>query len=206
MRRLGTDFACVDGSEAAVKSKPIDSLLPKSGAGFRVIDQGDATLAFLEWLQQNNAGRVLANPQIVTLSGRPASFNVGGEVPLPAAPGSKQAVEFCSFGTRVDLLANALGNNRVRLDLRIKVSELDETNSIVAEGSRVPAFTVRQCDVPVELEFGQTGILGGLAQRRPETLKTDAGIVTEDNEVELLFVVTPEAVPAIASAANKIQR
>ena len=94
----------------------------------------------------------------------------------------------------------------MRLDLRVKISELDESKSIAVDGGKVPAFTVRQCDVPVELEFGQTGILAGLGQRRQETAKTESGVVTRDNDVELLFIVTPEAVPMIASTADRIIR
>jgi pilus assembly protein CpaC len=205
LRRLETDFASMDGSKVAGKSTRIDSLLPKSGE-FDVIGDGDATRAFLDWLQQNNVGRILADPVVATLTGQPVSFRSGGEVPIPGGPGSDQPVEFRQVGTQFDFLANALGNNRVRLDLRVRLCELDESKTISVEGTRLPAFSVRQCDAPIELEFGQTGILAGLGQRRPETVKTDAGIVTEDNEVELLFVVTPEAVSAIASAANKTLR
>ena len=45
----------------------------------RIIDNSDALTGFIEKLQHNNIAKVLADPSIVTLSGRPASFHVGGE-------------------------------------------------------------------------------------------------------------------------------
>ena len=126
-------------------------------------------------------------------------------MPLPARPDSKQAVEFQRYGTQVDVLAVALGNNRVRLDLRLKVSELDNAHSVMIGETRVPALQVRQCDTPIELEFGQTGILTGLVEHRQEAIKSDAGVSTNVNEIELLFMVTPESVPAIASANREVR-
>jgi hypothetical protein len=193
LRNLG------NSSENATTPAQVASLLQNSSGGFGVIDDGKSFLSFIESLQQKNVARVLAEPTIVAVSGRPAAFNVGGEFPIPAPPGSEQSVEFQSYGTKVDVLAIAQGDNRVRLELRFRVSERDDSRSVEIDGTRVPALNVRQCDSAVELEFGQTGLLTGLVQRRTEVRRTEAGDQNVDHEVELLFVVMPEAVSSIAS-------
>lgn len=201
LRELGADFSLRNGNKAAKKPAPLASLLQNPNGRFGVIDDGESFLSFIQSLQQKNVARVLADPSIVAVSGRAATFNVGGEFPIPAPPGSQQAVDFQQYGTKVDVLAIAQGDNRVRLELRLRVSERDDSRSVEIEGTLVPALHVRQCDSAVELEFGQTGLLTGLVQRRVEVRRTEAGDQTVDNEVELLFIVTPEAVPSIAAVS-----
>ncbi len=175
---------------------------PVSAPVASIFANGNDYENFIDTFRRNNLGRILAEPSIVTLSGRPASFNVGGELPLPAPRGSKRSVEFQRFGQQVDVLANAIGENRVRLELRVKVSEPDDSRSIEIDGTRVPSIIVRQCDSAMELEFGQTGVLTGWVQRKQEVLKSDTGNVVQEQEVELLFIVTPEAVSTVAAKAQ----
>jgi Flp pilus assembly secretin CpaC len=202
LRELGTSLSWQNGNENAQGSAQTASLPQTPNGIFElgVINDGESFRSFIETLQQNNAAKVLAAPTLVVVSGRPASFHVGGEFPVPTPQGSKQTVEFQPYGTLVDVVANALGEDRVRFELRVRVSERDDSRSVEIEGTRVPALHVRQCDSAVELEFGQTGLLTGLVQRRTEVRRTDAGDQNVDNEVELLFIVTPEAVRSIASA------
>lgn len=201
LRELGAEFSRRD-ERAAKKPAQVASLLQNPNGRFGVIDDGESFLSVIESLQQRNIAKVLADPSIVAVSGRPATFNVGGEFPIPAPPGSQQAVDFQQYGTKVDVLAIVQGDNRVRLELRVRVSERDDSRSVEIEGTRVPALHVRQCDSAVELEFGQTGLLTGLVQRRTEVRRTEAGDQNVDNEVELLFVVSPEAVPSIATVST----
>lgn len=188
---MGVDFA------SAIEPTPY-----RISSGMDIIKTGDALQGLTEALQKNDVARILAEPSIVTLSGRPASFHVGGQMPLPAPPGSKQPIEFRPFGTQVDVVAKAVGNNRVRLDLRVEVSEPLDAHAITVGGTRVSALRVRRCDTPIELEFGQTGVLTGMVERSRVAAQKETGTPANENEIELLFLVTPETVPALASAAN----
>ena len=62
----------------------------------------------------------------MTLSGRPASFLVGGEqaVPVPAGLG-QVGVQFEEFGTRLNFLPIVLGNGKIHLEVEPEVSDLD---------------------------------------------------------------------------------
>jgi hypothetical protein len=196
LRKMGADFSGKPANEQ------VDALLSYSGkpGDTQFLGRSETVDELVNWLRQNNIAKVLAEPTIVTTSGRPASFNVGGEVPLPAAPGSSQAVGFKPFGTQVDVLAIAKGENRVRLELRARVSELDELRSNEIAGKRVPAFKVRQVDSSCDMEFGQTGALSGTVERRVEALKIGDQVVNTEHEIELVFLVTPES--ATAAGAN----
>ncbi len=155
--------------------------------------------------------KVLAEPTLVTVSGRPAAFNSGGEFPIivPQSLGTV-SVEYRQFGTRVDFVPLVLGNGNLRLEVRPQISEIDPSRSVTINNVTVPGLRTRWVDTAVEMKSGQTLALAGLIQSRVEA--ENRGIpwladlpyfgvpfrrVTEQmNEVELLIMVTPEFVEA----------
>lgn len=176
---------------------------------FRVVDGGDSFFGFMEALEQNNLVKVLAEPTLVTVSGRPASFNSGGEFPIivPQSLGTV-SVQFRQFGTRVDYVPHVLGCNQVRLEVRPQVSEIDPARSVTINGVTVPGLRTRWVDTGVVMRAGQTLALAGLIQSRTEAEKRGLPFVSDlpwvgvafrrvqetVNEVELLITVTPEFV------------
>lgn len=168
MRELGFDFA---------KFTP-NGVIP---ASFEIQTLGDSSDAaqMIAALKQNSLARPLSNPTIVVTSGKPASFLIGGQLPMPAAPGSDAAVTYKDFGTSVDVRAESLGQNRVRLELSPKFSEIDETHSIEIEGQHMPSLRVRQFSTGCEMNVGQTVAFGGLTQERVESVKHVDGRVEE---------------------------
>ena len=180
---------------------------------FAVTNGGDTFVGFLDALQQNNIAKILAEPNIVAVSGRPAQFNEGGEIPILVPQGLGQvAIEYKPFGTQVDFLPIVLGNGKIRLEVRPRVSDLDFSNSVVINNAQIPALTVRQVDTAVEMNAGQTFAIAGLIQQR--TQATNRGIPLladipilgvpfrsvqdEVEEIELLVLVTPDFVDAMA--------
>lgn len=152
--------------------------------------------SFLDALEENNIAKVLAQPTVVTVSGRPASFQVGGEVPIPV-PGSS-AYTFKDFGTKLHVLAVAQGGNRVRLEIRSRTSEICDDRSLVVDGNTIPSLLTNECDTACDLEFGQTVALTGLTSRRTEAFQTEDGVRERTNEVMQVLVVTPEVVTSTA--------
>jgi Flp pilus assembly secretin CpaC len=122
---------------------------------------------------------------------------VGGEVPIPSRDDPKAAVAFQKFGTELDLLAIVVDKERVRMELRMKVSEIDDARSIEVNGSRIPALRSRQCDTAVETKFGEPVILSGGVEERTETSNIGGKIVDQINEVALIVVATAELVDTI---------
>lgn len=161
--------------------------------------------SYMDWLVQNNFGKILARPTMVVVSGRPGSFFVGNEIPVPSRPDSKGAVDFQKCGTELDVVAIAKDTKHVRMELRARVSELDASRSVTVNGTNVPALNVpalivRQCDTALEATFGEPMVLNGLIETRTEAQKTDKGIRNVDNEIMLMIVVIPELVEPLVSA------
>lgn len=227
LRRLSTDFSFLD-SNGSFFSTGVSGLLNNTtnatsgfqsvtdtagkAAEFGIVSDNAAFFGFIDWVQQNNVAKILAEPNIVAVSGRPAQFNVGGEIPIivPQSLGTA-SIEFKPFGTQIDFLPIVLGNGNIRLEVRPRISEIDDSRSVVIQDFVIPALTVRQLDTAVEMKAGQTFALGGLVQERTETLKRGIPYVSdvpvfgvpfrrmadEVNEIELLILVTPEFVDPI---------
>ncbi|NOY42013.1 MAG: histidine kinase [Planctomycetes bacterium] len=221
LRNLGVDWAQISGSSFVSSSiSGLISSVSSSNTGvsvsasgdtmrFGVVNGNNSFFAFLEALEQNNVAKILADPTIVAISGRPAHFNVGGELPIVIPSGLGQAtVEYKAFGTQVDFLPIVLGNGNIRLEVRPRVSEIDDTRSIEVQGFTVPALKVREVDTGVELKAGQTLALAGLVQTRVDALERSVpylgnlpyigaafrSVKEQVNEIELLILVTPEFV------------
>jgi pilus assembly protein CpaC len=176
---------------------------------FGIVDNGDTFLGFLKALQENGVGKILAEPNIVAVSGRPAQFNVGGEFPIviPQSLGTS-SIEYKPFGTQIDFLPIVLGNGNVRLEVRPRVSDLDFSVPVDLNGIILPALDVRQVDTAVEMKAGQTFAIAGLIQEKSKSRNRGLpylasvpifgvpfrGTENEVEEIELLILVTPEFV------------
>ena len=160
------------------------------------------TLQFVNWLRQQNLAKPVANPTIVVASGKSASIHVGGEFPVPATGDSNAGLVFRRFGTELSVEAISLGDNQVRLELKSRVSEIDESHPLEVGGNRVPGLRITECSTGCELPFGETALLAGLVQQRVEARKNDEGKITETIvDVGLLVVATPELVQLARASA-----
>ncbi|MGQ9823090.1 MAG: type II and III secretion system protein family protein [Thermogutta sp.] len=179
---------------------------------FSVIDGSDAFFGVLEALRQDNLMKVLAEPTLVTVSGRPAFFQVGGEFPIivPQSLGTV-SIEYKKYGTQVDFVPIVLGNGKIRLEVRPRVSEIDSARSVTINSTTVPGLRVREVDTGVEMKAGQTLAIAGLVETRVEAQRRGLPwisdvpyigvpfrrVVERTNDVELLILVTPELVSAM---------
>ncbi len=184
------------------------------GSDFHVFDDVKKLAAFLEALRQDGLIRVLAEPTLVTVSGRRATIHCGGEVPLPVAraPGAV-SFEHRKLGTEVDLVPIVLEGGRVQIEIRVRHSELDPALNVRHGDRTVLGVRTRQVDTGVEIQAGQTLVLGGLARARavkkPEYPTTNGQTTKPDRTddkakevTELLVLITAQIVePAASSSA-----
>jgi pilus assembly protein CpaC len=230
LRELGADWAFLDGGSILAASN-VSQLLQSSGSiissggnlvktgidggqtfQFGVFDGDDGFVGIISALQQQRVAKILAEPNLVAVSGRPAQFQVGGEFPIlvPQSLGTT-TIEFKPFGTIVDFLPIVLGNGNIRLEVRPQVSERDFSNTVNVNGTIIPGLTTRKVDTAVEMKAGQTFALAGLIQERTDTVNrglpylSDLPVIgvpfrrvrNDINEIELLILVTPEFVDPI---------
>jgi pilus assembly protein CpaC len=221
MRNLGVNFAAFSDSggvvtdisgllsQYSISGGTVEHVAGGANVAFGVFNDDNAFFGFIRALQENQLGKILADPTLTTVSGRPARFTVGGEIPVPVPQGLNQiTIEWKPYGTLVDFLPIALGNGNIRLEVRPEVSDLDYANGIQLQGSTddVPAIKTRKVDTGVELKAGQTLALAGLVQTRVEAQERGIPYISDVpylgalfrdvqeqvNEVELLILVTPE--------------
>lgn len=222
LRTLGVDWALFTDS-VDFASRPSGLILtePITGAGgaigavagntlsFGLVRPGVSFFSYLEALRRNNLLKVLSEPTLTTVSGRAASFNVGGEFPIlvPQSLGTV-SIEYRQFGTRVDFVPIVRGNGQIRLEVRPQVSEIDTSRSVTVNNETIPSLRSRWVDTAAEMRAGQTLALAGLLQNRVEAETRSVPVLGDipvlgaafrrvqeaNNEVELLILVTPELV------------
>lgn len=178
-----------------------------------IANSQESFFGFLQALREENIVKLMAEPRLVTLSGRPASFLSGGEQAIPVPAGLGQiGVQFEEFGTRLNFLPIVMGNGRIHLEVEPEVSFLDPAAGVNIQGTTVPGRSTQRVHTTVEMETGQTFIIGGLIQRlvRGSTVKVpilgDAPFIGaffsrknfEETEEELIVMVTPYLVDPMA--------
>lgn len=127
--------------------------------------------AVIKALQQKNLLQILAEPNLIAVNGKEASFLAGGEFPFPVAqPGasgiSTVTIQFREFGVRLKFTPVIQPNGNIHLRVVPEVSTLDFTNSVTVAGTTVPAISTRKADTEFELQDGQSFVIAGLIDNR----------------------------------------
>jgi pilus assembly protein CpaC len=162
--------------------------------------------ALIDALNQEGLLSVLAEPNLVALSGQTASFLAGGEFPIPIAQQDNAiTIEFKQFGVKLDFTPTVLADNHISLKVRPEVSQIDPSASITTGGVTIPGLSVRRLDTTVELSSGQSFAIGGLLQSNTNDLisqvpglgslpvlgKLFSSTNYINNKSELVVIVTP---------------
>ena len=206
LRALGLDWSVI-GPDGRLTVTGADIAAGAETVVLDIFSGDDAFFGTLEALREDRLAKILAEPNIVAMSGRASKFHVGGEftvVPQGLAAAQPKQIE---YGTTVDFVPMVLGNGRIRLEVRPNVSEIDESLSV----DGIPGLRTRKVDTAVELQAGQTLAIAGLLQNRVESQRRGIPFLSElpyvgvafgrvqefNNEVELLILVTPQLIDAM---------
>lgn len=124
----------------------------------------------LKALESRNLLEILAEPNVMALNGKEASFLAGGEFPFPVVQGGANftavTIEFREFGVRVNFTPQVLDDGAIRLKVTPEVSALDFANALTVSGFLVPALSTRRAETEVELRDGQSFAIAGLIDNR----------------------------------------
>ncbi len=176
--------------------------------------------AYIQALAAKQLAQILAEPNLLTLSGHSASFLAGGEFPFPTLQGGGSGVgqitiQFREFGIRLNFRPTVTPRGTIRLMVNPEVSSLDPANGLTVGGYTIPGLDVRKVQTNVELQNGQSLVIAGLLDNRlTETISKIPGLANIPflgklfesrallkNNSELLVVVTPEIVQPIPAGA-----
>ena len=177
--------------------------------------------ATLRLLQSQNLLEILAEPNLITVSGHEASFLAGGEFPFPVitntGSGAQAApvvtVQFRPFGVRLLFTPTVETNGLIHLKVRPEVSSLDFANALTIQGFLIPAISSRSAETEVDLHEGETFAIAGLIDNRVTQVVSklpgigDVPIIghlfrtrgTQKSNSELLVLITPNFVKPFAA-------
>ena len=122
----------------------------------------------IQALEQHSLLQTLAEPNLLTETGKEASFLAGGEFPFPVVQGGGAGtvptvtIQFREYGVKLTFTPTLTEGNRIHLHVRPEVSSLDYTNAITLSGFFIPALSTRRVDAEMELADGQSFGIAGL--------------------------------------------
>ena len=126
--------------------------------------------AIVQALQQKNLLQILAEPNLIAVNGKEASFLAGGEFPFPIVqPGqgfTAVTIQFREFGVKLKFTPVIMPNKNIHLQVVPEVSQLDFTNALTISGFTVPALSTRRAQTEFELQDGQSFVIAGLMDNR----------------------------------------
>ena len=192
------------GGEVGALS-PLQFNLPAASGIFRYVNGSYALTTLYRMLHNKNVSEILAQPRLVTKNGRSAGFLAGGEFPVVTVTANTFGVIFKPFGVRLDFIPTLTWSDRI--DLRI-FPEVSQISSTVVNG--IPGVEVRRTVSRVEMQEGESLIIGGLLDRRISKDLTKFPVLGDlpilgtlfrstkfaNEESELIFVITPRVVRA----------
>ena len=176
-------------------------------ATFGVVSNSEVFQGFVEALKQESLLKILAEPNLIAVSGRPSNFLSGGEFPILVPGGlGTVTVQFKPFGVKLEFVPQMEGNGRVRLDVATEVSEKDFSNTVTVGTTIVPGLTTRRANAQLDMAFGETLVIAGLISNRVQARTQKIPFLGElpwigsafrrvshdESETELLIIVTPD--------------
>jgi len=126
--------------------------------------------AVVKALETKNLLQILAEPNLIAVNGKEASFLAGGEFPFPIVqPGAgftAVSIQFKEFGVRLKFTPVIMPSGNIHLRVVPEVSTLDFANALSISGFTVPALSTRRADTEFELQDGQSFVIAGLMDNR----------------------------------------
>jgi len=164
---------------------------------------------FLRFIEEENLGKILAEPKLVTMSGQEASFLAGGEFPYQTVEDNDVNIEFKEFG--VGLRFTPIVGSDGMITLKVAPSVSDIVDYVETDIGAQPILSTRKLDSMVQLRDGQTLALAGLlSERLGETARKvpllgDIPILGalfrstefQNKKTDLMIAVTPHLVKPV---------
>ena len=183
-----------------------NSILNVAGGGAPALlaqFDGDDISVGIRYLQQQGVIRLLSEPTLVTMSGRPATFVAGGEFAVPTVVGTAGlnavTTDFRAFGAIISFLPTVVDKDRIRLEVSPEFSQINQELAV----NGTPGLKTRAVTTTVEMREGQTFAIAGLLEDNMNgTTIGDLPFLAhifgrrsmQRAETELIILVTPELV------------
>jgi pilus assembly protein CpaC len=173
----------------------------------------------IDFLKKNGLVKILAEPNLIALSGQTAHFLAGGEFPIPSLDQfGNVGVTFKPYGVELAFTPTVLSKDRISIMVEPVVSELDYNVSTTIGASTVPGLLARRASTMVEMADGQSFAIAGILQDTARE-NVDKYPVLGDipilgalfsskqwqrQETELIIIVTPHIVKPLNMAEQTL--
>ena len=222
--RLGSRVGIARTGNGGLNNYSLISNFLSSGGGLAQALRIGRTSLTIDGQKDDGLVRVLAEPNIMAISGQQASFLSGGKIFIPVAQsaagggGTNITLEEKEFGIGVKFTPTVLNGDRVNLKMVSEVSDLSQTGSpfttVGGVTAVLPSLTVRRADTTVQLNDGQSFVIAGLIKANvTESVKRYPGLGEvpvmgalfrstefQNEQTELMFVITPRLVRPLAES------
>ncbi len=183
---------------------------------------GNTVSGMIKALERDGLFKLLAEPNLVAISGEGAEFLAGGEIPIPVvqngASANSVSIEYKPFGVAVKFTPFVLSENRIRMSVQPEVSEIATENAVVISGFTIPSISTRRAKTTVELAPGESFMIAGLIKDQMRATIDQLPGVKElpvlgalfrstefkRNETELVIAVTPYIVDPLKGTDVKL--
>ena len=130
--------------------------------------------ATIKALQEDNLLQILAEPNLITLEGKEATFLAGGSFPFPTitttptggATSPVITVQFKPFGVKLDFTPTVTPQGAIDLQSGAGSQRLDFANAVTLQGFMIPALCQRSAETEVILKDGESFAIAGLIDNR----------------------------------------
>lgn len=198
--------------------------LTRFAAGLIATTADRMTLNFLiDALEEKGLVKVLAEPNLVAMSGDTANFLAGGEFPVPVAQSSDNGqfaitVEFKQFGVSLAFTPTVIDGDLINMVVNPEVSQIDNTTAVTLNGFQIPGLSTRRATTTIELRDGQSFMIAGLIQNDfQDTVRQIPGLGDipilgalmrsssfQRRETELVIIVTPHLVQPVQTSSLRL--
>jgi general secretion pathway protein D len=200
---LGVEWATSKGISSAGVQSGLGSSI--SGLADSVTDNGlsyllkssDEKWAFIQAAQSDNRLQVLSSPTVLTRDGMEATVSFGDEVPIQekstsGTSSTKDSYSYTYQDAKITLTVTPVidDNRMVTLNLTQSLRQVPADYTIEVTGDDVvlpPIFTTRELSSSLQVDDGQTLILGGLIQRKDQKIKTGIPLLCKTPLIGWLF-------------------
>jgi pilus assembly protein CpaC len=189
----------------------IPSITPNTGYKGVYTNGANSITGIIRAMEQDGVLKTLAEPNLTSVSGQPAKFHAGGEIPYRTCTGTgvdnECTVTFRDFGVSLGFTPVVLSEGRINLKISTEVSELS-SRSI----GDLPILDSRSTETVIELPSGGSMMLAGLIKDTTRQLVDGTPGLKKlpvlgalfrsrdykNNQTELVVIVTPYLVGSVA--------
>ncbi|MDI7258525.1 MAG: BON domain-containing protein [Thermodesulfobacteriota bacterium] len=234
LKRLGFNFAYLSKDASHFGLSLLENLTSIPSAGFpanpievtqsinailRFMSNDTTWTVFIDAMKENGLLKILAEPTLITLSGKTGNFLAGGEFPIPVPDqDGRVTIQYKPFGVGLNFTPTVLSNRKINMHVAPEVSELDFSRALTIAGFVVPSLTTRRASTTIELGDGQSFAIAGLLKDEVREVISKFPLLGDipvlgaifrsssfqKNETELVIIVTPHLVKPLDMAKQTL--